>query len=98
MANRHKDFDELVASQFSDIEFAQIYIMNLINGEGMSLEDALKETIISMGLQAFAKKANVSVQHISDFINERKKLSTDSIEKYLQKVFGLKVRMQVEVA
>ena len=98
MANRHKDFNELVASQFDDLEFSQIYIMNLINEENLPLDQALKETIKSMGLQTFANKAEISIQYVSDFISGRKKLSTDTIDKYLQKVFSLKIKISVEAA
>ena len=96
MANRHKNFNELVASQFEDAEFAQVYIMNLINNEEISLEDALRETVIAMGLQVFSNKAGLSIQYVSDFVNKRKKFSTKSIDKYLQKVFGLRVKISVE--
>ena len=98
MANRHKDFNELVAIQFTDTKFSQAYIINLIDNEGMSLEDALRETIIAMGLQFFAGKANLSIQYVSDFVNKRKKFSIESIDKYLQKVFKLKMKIMVEAA
>ena len=96
MANRHKDFDELVASQFEDMEFSQAYIMNLINEEGMGLEDALRETIISMGLQVFADKAGISIQYVSDFVKKRRTFTTDTMDKYLYKAFNLKIKISVE--
>ena len=96
MANRHKDFNKLVASKFKNRKFAQAYIMNLINKEGMSLEKALRTTIISMGLQVFAEKAGLSVQYISDFVNKRRKLTTKAMDKYLHKVFRLKIKISVE--
>jgi DNA-binding phage protein len=96
MANRHRDFNELVATQFEDVEFAQAYITNLINEEDMELDEALRETIISMGLQAFADKADISIQYVSDFVKKRKNFSTSSIDKYLKKAFGLKIKMSVE--
>jgi hypothetical protein len=98
MANRHKDFNELVASQFDDVEFSQTYIMNLINEEGLSPDEALRETVKSMGLQVFANKAEISIQYVSDFVSGRKKLSTDTINKYLQKAFNLKIKISVEAA
>ena len=98
MANRHKDFDKLMASKFKNKEFAQAYIINLVNEESMSLEEALHETIVSMGLLAFADRAGVSIQYVSDFVAKRKKLSTDTIIKYLYKVFYLNVTMNFEVA
>jgi DNA-binding phage protein len=96
MANRHRDFNELIATQFEDAEFAQVYITNLINEEDMELDEALRETIISMGLQAFADKADISIQYVSDFVKKRKKFSTESIDKYLQKAFALKIKVSVE--
>ena len=96
MANRHRDFNELVATQFEDVQFAQAYITNLINEEDMELDEALRETIVSMGLQAFADKADISIQYVSDFVKKRKKFSTESIDKYLQKAFCLKIKMSVE--
>ena len=96
MANRHKDFNKLVASKFKNRKFAQAYIMNLINGEGMGLEEAFRTTIISMGLQNFSDKAGVSVQYVSDFVNKRRKFTTKSIDKYLHKVFRLKIKISVE--
>lgn len=96
MANRHKDFNQLIASQFENIEFSQVYIMNLINAENMSLEEALRETIISMGLQAFADKAEISIQYVSDFVKGRRKFTTDTMDKYLHKAFGLKIKISVE--
>ena len=96
MANRHKDFDELVASQFEDLDFAVAYISNLINEEELSLEEALRETIVSMGLKAFADRAGISIQYVSDFVKKRRNLSTNAIAKYLHRAFNLKVRISVE--
>jgi hypothetical protein len=96
MANRHKDFNELVAREFEDLDFAQAYIANLINNEGLSLEEALRESIKSMGLQAFADKAEVSISYVSDFVNKRRKWSTDNLVKYIEQVFDLKIKMSVE--
>lgn len=96
MANRHKDFNELIATKFENVEFSQAYIMTLINDEEMSIDEALRETIIAMGLQPFADKAEISIQYVSDFVKKRKKFSTESIDKYLQKAFNLKIKMSVE--
>ena len=95
MANRHKDFNELVAKEFKDLGFAQAYITNLINNEDLSLEDALRESIKSMGLQSFADKAGVSISYVSDFVNKRQKWSTDNLMKYIEQVFRLKVKLKI---
>ena len=97
MANRHKDFNELVAQEFEDLDFSQAYISNLINNEGLSLEEALRESIKSMGLQVFAEKAEISISYVSDFVNKRRKWSTDNLVKYIGQVFHLKIKMSVEL-
>ena len=96
MANRHKDFDKLIAFKFKNRKLAQAYIMNLINEEGMGLDEALRNIIILIGLQSFADKAGVSIQYVSDFVNKRRKLTTRSIDKYLHKVFRLKIKISLE--
>lgn len=98
MANRHKDFNELVAQEFEDLGFAQAYITNLINNEDLSLEDALRESIKSMGLQAFAEKAGISISYVSDFVNKRRKWSTDNLMKYIEHVFELKIKMSIKAS
>jgi len=55
----------------------------------------LRETIVSMGLQVFADKAGVSVQYVSDFVNKRRKFTINTIDKYLHKVFQLKIKINV---
>lgn len=98
MANRHKDFNELVAKEFENLGFAQAYITNLINNEHLSLEDALRESIKSMGLQTFAEKAGISISYVSDFVNKRRKWSTDNLIKYISQVFQLKVKLKIDTA
>lgn len=97
MANRHKSFNELVAEEFKDLRFAQAYITNLINNERLSVDKALRESIKSMGLQAFADKAGISISYVSDFVNRRRKWSTDNIIKYIKKVFKLKLTIAVNI-
>ncbi len=67
--------------------------MNLINKENMKLEEALRLTIISMGLQSFADRADLSIQYVSDFIKKRRRFTTEAIDKYLKKAFSLEIKM-----
>lgn len=96
MANRHKDFDALLAAKFNNIEFAQAYIIHLIDEEKLSLNEALRETISAMGLQAFAERTNMSIQYVSDFVHGRKNPTTATIDKYLRKAFRLQVNITVK--
>ena len=97
MSNRHKDFDKLLAEKLTNLNFAQAYITNLLEEEKLSLNDALREVIKAMGLQEFADRAGLSIQYVSDFVNGRKNFTTGTTDRYLQKVFKLKVKISVEV-
>ena len=96
MANRQKDFNELLALQFEDLDFSKAYIMSLINDEGLAPDQALRETIVAMGLQAFSKKSGLRIQYVSDFVNKRKKMTIKTLGKHLKKVFNLRVKLLVE--
>ena len=95
MPNRHKDFNKFVAPEFKDLNSAQTYITNLINNEGLSLEEALRKAMKSMGLQDFSERVGISLSYVSDFVNKRRKWSTDTLLKYLDQVFHLKIKMTV---
>lgn len=96
MANRNKNFDEYVAQEFEDIKFAQSFLTHLVNDEGLTLEAALREAIVSMGLQTFSEKAQLSISYVSDFVNMRKKWSTDKLVKCVEMVFKLKVKLIID--
>lgn len=96
MSNRHKDFNEYLAEEFTDLEFAQCYISSLITDEGMTLEEALRESIKAMSLKAFSEKAGISIQVVSDFVNRRRNFKTSTMEKYIRDVFHLKLKYSLE--
>ncbi len=98
MANRNKNFNALVAKEFNDLSFAQSYITHLINSENLSLEEALRESIKSMGLQAFATRAGVSISYVSDFVHGRRQWSTDSLIKHTEHVFKLKAKILLDAS
>jgi hypothetical protein len=97
MANRNKSYNEILASKFENLEYAQGYLLNIVESEELSIEEALRETIKAMGLQNFADKAELSIQGVSDFVSKRHKWSTEKISKLICKVFQLKVRTTLEV-
>ena len=96
MSNKNKDFNKLLAGKFKKKEFAQAYIMGLVNEESLNLEEALRESAVLMGLQVFADKTGISMRNLSDFISKKKRLTFASIEQCLRKGFDLQVKMRVE--
>ncbi len=97
MANRNKSYDEVLASKFENLKFAQGYLLNIVKNEGLSIDEALCETIKAMGLQNFADKSDLSIQGVSDFVAKRQKWSTDKLSKLINEVFKLKVKLILEV-
>ena len=49
-----------------------------------------------MGLKAFAGKAGLSIQAVSDFVSKRQKWSTDKIALHIEDVFKLTVKLSLE--
>ena len=96
MANRNKSYDEVLAKKFENLEYAKKYLLNIIDKEKLSVDDALCETIKAMGLQSFAEKSGLAIQAVSDFVNQRQKWSTDKITKHIEEVFRLKVKLSLE--
>ena len=93
MANRNKSYDEVLSRKFDNLEYAQEYLLNVVESESCSLADAVRETIKAMGLQKFSNKSGLSIQAVSDFISQRQKWSTDKLIKYIEQVFKLKVNL-----
>lgn len=97
MANRHKSYDELIVKKFENPEFAQGYLLNIVDNEGLSIDEALRETIKAMSLQAFSNKSGLSIQAVSDFVSKRQKWSIDKLINQIDKVFNLKVKLSLEI-
>ena len=97
MANRNKSYDEILSQKFENLTYAQEYLINILESENLSVDEALRETIKAMGLQNFANKTGISIQGVSDFVAERQKWSTDKLSKCIKEVFKLKVRLVVEL-
>ena len=87
MANRNKSYDKVLAQKFKNQRYAQGYLINILKRENLSMDEALRETIKAMGLKAFANKAGLSIQAVSDFVSKRQKWSTDKIALHIEDVF-----------
>ena len=97
MANRHKSYDRVLAQNFENPKYAQLYLINIIKKEKLPLDEALRETIKAMGLKSFSDKSGLSIQAVSDFVAERQKWSIDKISSHIKDVFNLKVKLSLEL-
>ncbi|MGE3975742.1 MAG: hypothetical protein AB7F59_14550 [Bdellovibrionales bacterium] len=95
---RNKSYDEELSKELQDMEFAQGFLLTLIEGEeGLDLEDALKHTIERMGIKEYSKASRIPAPHVVSFIKGRRKLKTETLDAFL-KPFRLKTKVVVEKA
>ncbi len=52
MANRHKDFDRLLAAKLKNLELAQSYVIHLLNEEKLSLNAAFLYRSLTSSLRS----------------------------------------------
>lgn len=96
MPNRHKSYDKVLAKKFKNPKYAQLYLINIIKREKLSVSESLRETIKAMGLKSFSDKSGLSIQAVSDFVSKRQKWSMDKISNHIENVFKLKVNLSIE--
>ena len=91
---KSKSFDEVVAKQMQDPEFAKQTLLTSIEEFDESVEEALKYSIELMGIKEFSELSGVRLQNVSDFVKGRKNLKQETLDKYLAP-FGLKSKIVV---
>lgn len=95
---RNSTYDADLSAKLQDRVFAQGFLLTLMEGEeGLSLEEALRTSIQSMGVKEFCASTQMRIQNVSDFLKKKRKLKPESYDAFL-KPFGLRVRMVVEKA
>jgi hypothetical protein len=93
---RSSSYDRDLSEKLKNHAFSQGYLLTLMEGEeGLSLEEALRTTIQSMGVKEFCAIAHMRKQNVNDFLKERRKLKPESYNAFLNP-FGLQIRMIVE--
>ena len=93
---RHKTYDEQLADELRDKEFAREFFLGLIEGkDGMEIEEALIHTIRRMGVKEFSKLSGIHEKSISRMINGRSKSTLETMDEYLT-VFGLRTKIVTE--
>jgi transcriptional regulator with XRE-family HTH domain len=63
----------------------------------LSLEEALKLTVLALGLKEFCEMADATQSNVSAFVNGKRKLSADVLNNLL-KPFGLKAELVLRKA
>ena len=95
---RTKTYSEELSRRLRKPSYAQEFLASLMEGpEGLSAEDALRQTIGIMGVKEFSKLAGVSAPNIVAFVKGRRNLKPESLDQLL-KPFKLRTRIVFERA
>lgn len=93
---RTSDFNAEMSERLSrSKKFRQSYILDYIENDGLSVEDALRQTIGDMGVNEFSDLSSLPKQLISSFRSGNRKLKPESLDAFLEP-FGLKTKIIVE--
>ena len=93
---RHGSYDEKLAQELKNLEFARGFLKSLMEGEdGLSLLDALKHTIRRMGVKEFSKVADIPEKSVSRMLSQESIPKLETLNKYCSP-FGLKVGLVLE--
>jgi hypothetical protein len=98
---RHKSYAESLAKELADPEYAREFLLGLmevIDGEeGVTLEHALRRTILGMGVAEYCVRAKKSKQYVNNFLKAKRATKPETLNMLL-KPFKLRVRLVAERA
>jgi len=91
MARRTKDWNEGLAEDLKNPEFAREFLLAAVE-EGVSLQQALGKVIRAMGVKEFAEKVGMESPNLLRAINPRHNPTQATIDRLLTP-FGLKLSL-----
>ena len=91
MARRAKDWNEGLAKDLTNPEFAREFLLAAVE-EGVSLQQALGKVIRHMGIKEFAGKISMESPNLLRAINPRHNPTQSTINRLLSP-FGLKLSL-----
>ncbi len=89
MTRRSRDWNEQLARDLRDPEFAREFVMAFLD-EGFTLHEALAKAIRGYGIKEFSKKARMPASNVSRAIRRSHNPSGRVLERLL-KPFGLRL-------
>lgn len=89
MARRTVDWNDGLAKDLQDAEFAREFILSSLEA-GLNIQEVLGKVIRSYGVKEFAKKVKMPSSNVVRAINSKHNPNYDTLNKLL-KPFGLKV-------
>ena len=91
MARRTKDWNEGLAKDLENPEFARQFLLSAVE-EGISLQQALGKAIRAMGVKEFAARIGMESPNLLRAINPRHNPTQATIDRLLNP-FGLKLSL-----
>ena len=89
MARRSKDWNEGLAKDLKDSEFAREFLLAALE-EGVSIQIALGKVVRAYGVKEFSRKTKIASSNLLRAINPRHNPTQDTLNRLL-KPFGLMV-------
>jgi DNA-binding phage protein len=91
MARRSRDWNEGLAADLQDPEFARGFLVAAIE-DGITVQQALGKVIRLMGVKEFAKKIGVASSNVLRAINPRHNPTQSTLNRLLEP-FGLRLTL-----
>ena len=94
---RNNAYDEDLAKEMQDPEFAQQYLLNLVEDkdEPIIIEEALRMAIPRMGVTEFSCKIKKSKTDVDKFLRGERNLKPETLNEYLVP-FNLRIKVTLE--
>lgn len=94
---RNNAYDEDLAKEMQNPDFAQLYLLNLIEDgdEGMTVEEALRMAIPRMGVAEFSRRIKKSKTDVDKFLRGERNLKPETLDEYLVP-FNLRIKVTLE--
>ena len=89
MAHRSRDWNETLAKELKNRDFAKEFILSSLD-EGLDLQTVLGKVIRAYGVQEFAKKVKIASSNILRAIDRRHNPTQQTLNRLL-KPFGLRL-------
>lgn len=94
--HRHESYNEELAGELQDQEFAKAFLLDLIEGdEGLSPLEALRHTIRRMGVKEFSETAKIPYESVCRMLESDSTPKITTLDRYFA-FFGLKVKIILE--
>ncbi len=91
MPRRSRDWNEGLAKDLKDREFAREFVLAALD-EGLSLQEVLKKVVLATGLKEFSKKVKIPSSNILRILNPKHNPTVESVNRLL-KPLGLKLTL-----